>query len=53
MKGEKGSNESPGLTGPKGAPGENGTSVTGDGEERNRGTVYVRWGHDSVHQLHN
>ena len=43
-KGEKGSNGSSGLTGPKGAPGKNGTSVTGD--ERNGGTVYVRWGHD-------
>ena len=47
MKGEKGNNGSPGstgLTGPKGAPGQKG--MKGDKEERNGGTVYVRWGHD-------
>ena len=46
-KGEKGSSGSPGsigLTGPKGAPGQKG--INGDKEERNGGTVYVRWGHD-------
>ena len=46
-KGEKGSSGSPGptgLTGPKGAIGQKG--VKGDKEERNGGTVYVRWGHD-------
>jgi len=46
-EGEKGSSGSPGstgLTGPKGDPGEKGTK--GDKEERNGGTVYVRWGHD-------
>ena len=46
-KGEKGSNGSrgsTGLTGPKGAPGQKG--MKGDKEERNGGTVYVRWGHD-------
>ena len=32
------------MTGPKGAPGQKGTK--GDKEERNGGTVYVRWGHD-------
>jgi len=45
-KGEKGSSGSPGstgLTGPKGAPGQKGMKV--DKEERNGGTVYVRWGH--------
>ena len=44
---EKGSSRSPGstgLTGPKGAPGQKG--MKGDKEERNGGTVYVRWGHD-------
>ena len=47
MKGEKGSSGSTGstgLTGPKGAPGQKG--MKGDKEERNGGTVYVRWGHD-------
>ena len=47
LKGEKGSNGTPGstgLTGPKGAPGQKG--MKGDKEERNGGTVYVRWGHD-------
>ena len=47
IKGEKGSSGSPGstgLTGPKGAPGQKG--MKGDKEERNGGTVYVRWGHD-------
>ena len=47
MKGDKGSNGSPGstgLTGPKGAPGQKG--MKGDMEERNGGTVYVRWGHN-------
>ena len=46
-QGEKGSSGSPGstgLTGPKGAPGQKG--IKGDKEERNGGTVYVRWGHD-------
>ncbi|XP_065914339.1 short-chain collagen C4-like isoform X3 [Dysidea avara] len=43
-KGEKGSSGLKGLTGPKGATGQNG--VKGDKEERNGGTVYVRWGHD-------
>ena len=46
-KGEKGSSGSPGstgLTGPKGLPGQKG--MKGDKEERNGGTVYVRWGHD-------
>ena len=46
-KGEKGSSGSPGstgLTGPKGAPGQKG--MKGDKEERNGGTVYVRWGHN-------
>ena len=46
-KGEKGSNGLQGLTGltgPKGVPGQKGTK--GDKEERNGGTVYVRWGHD-------
>ena len=46
-KGEKGtigSTVSTGLTGPKGTPGEKG--MKGDKEERNGGTVYVRWGHD-------
>ena len=47
MKGEKGSSGllgPTGLTGPKGATGQKG--VKGDKEERNGGTVYVRWGHD-------
>ena len=46
-EGEKGNNGLPGstgLTGPKGAPGQKG--IKGDKEERNGGTVYVRWGHD-------
>ena len=46
-KGGKGSSGSPGsigLIGPKGAPGQKG--IKGDKEERNGGTVYVRWGHD-------
>ena len=46
-KGENGTTGSPGstgLTGPKGAPGQKG--MKGDKEERNGGTVYVRWGHD-------
>ena len=46
-KGEKGDTGvigSTGLTGPKGAPGQKG--MKGDKEERNGGTVYVRWGHD-------
>jgi len=45
--GEKGSSGLPGptgLNGPKGATGQKG--VKGDKEERNGGTVYVRWGHD-------
>ena len=45
--GEKGNSGSPistGLTEPKGAPGQKG--MKGDNEERNGGTVYVRWGHD-------
>ena len=47
IKGEKGSNGSPGSTGligPRGVPGQKG--IKGDQEERNGGTVYVRWGHD-------
>ena len=47
MKGEKGNSGSPGstgMTGLKGAPGQKG--IKGDKEERNGGTVYVRWGHD-------
>ena len=32
------------MTGTKGAPGQKG--MKGDKEERNGGTVYVRWGHD-------
>ena len=47
IKGENCSSGSPGstgLTGPKGVPGEKG--MKGDKEERNEGTVYVRWGHD-------
>ena len=46
-KGEKGDSGSPGptgLTGPKGVTGQKG--MKGDREERNGGTVYVRWGHD-------
>ena len=43
-KGSSGSTGSTGLTGPKGAPGDKG--MKGDKEERNGGTVYVRWGHD-------
>ena len=43
-KGDTGSTGSTGLTGPKGAPGQKG--MKGDKEERNGGTVYVRWGHD-------
>ena len=46
-KGEKGSIGLPGptgLTGLKGATGQKG--VKGNKEERNGGTVYVRWGHD-------
>ena len=43
-KGSSGSSGSTGLTGPKGTPGQKG--MKGDKEERNRGTVYVRWGHD-------
>ena len=49
-KGEKGDTGvigSTGLTGPKGAPGGPGQKgMKGDKEERNGGTVYVRWGHD-------
>jgi len=43
-KGKKGSSGLPGLTGLKGATGQKG--VKGDKEERNGGTVYIRWGHD-------
>ena len=43
-KGEKGSSGLLGLTSPKGATGQKG--MKGDNEERNGGTVYVRWGHD-------
>ena len=46
-KGEKGDSGSPGstgLTGPKGVTGQKG--MKGVKEERNGGTVYVRWGHD-------
>jgi len=44
MKGDKGNSGLPGLTGPKGAKGQKG--MKGGKEERNGGTVYVRWGHD-------
>ena len=44
MKGEKGNTGPIGLTGVPGALGQKGTK--GDKEERNGGTVYVRWGHD-------
>ena len=50
MKGEKGEkgviglSGSTGLIGPKRALGQKGMKV--DKEERNGGTVYVRWGHD-------
>ena len=47
IKGEKGGSGLPGptgLTGSKGSKGQKG--VKGDKEERNGGTVYVRWGHD-------
>ena len=47
MKGDKGSSglQGPtGLTGPKGATGQKG--MRGGIEDRNGGTVYVRWGHD-------
>ena len=43
-KGQKGSGGPTGLTVPKGMTGQKG--VKGDKEERNGGTVYVRWGHD-------
>ena len=43
-KGEKGSSGLPGPTGLTGATGQKG--VKGDKEERNGGTIYVRWGHD-------
>ena len=43
-RGEKGTNGSTGVAGPKGAPGQKG--MKGYKEERNGGTVYVRWGHD-------
>ena len=46
-KGKKGDSGSPGptgLTGSKGVTGQKG--IKGDKEERNGGTVYVRWGHD-------
>ena len=43
-QGDKGSNGLPGPIGAKGATGLKG--VKGDKEERNAGTVYVRWGHD-------
>ena len=43
-KGEMGTPGSIGLIGPKGAPGQKGSK--GDKEERNGGTVYVRWGHN-------
>ena len=46
-KGEKGGIGSPGptgLTGPKGVIGQKG--MKGDKEERNGGTLYVRWGHN-------
>ena len=47
VQGEKGSTGLPGLiglTGSKGDPGQKG--IKGDKEQRNTGTVYVRWGHD-------
>jgi len=44
MKGERGSSGLIGLIGPPGAKGQKG--IKGDKEERNGGTVYVRWGHD-------
>jgi len=44
IPGSRGYTGNPGLTGPKGATGQKG--VKGDKEERNGGTVYVRWGHD-------
>ena len=43
-KGVKGDSQSTGLTCSKGAPGQMDTK--GDKEEKNGGTVYVRWGHD-------
>ena len=43
-KGGSGSLGPTGLTGPKGVTGQKG--MKGDKEERNGGTVYVRWGHD-------
>jgi len=44
MKGKKGEKGSRGLSGPTGFPGSKGQK--GDKEEKNRGVVYVRWGHD-------
>jgi len=41
MKGDKGSSGPTGQTGAKGSKG-----MKGGNEERNGGTVYVRWGHD-------
>ena len=35
-----------GLTGPKGSQGHKG--IKGDKEDRNGGTVYVRWGHNQL-----
>ena len=43
-KGDTGLIGSIGLTSPKGAPGQKG--MKGDKEERNGGTLYVRWGLD-------
>ena len=46
-RGEKGSNGLQGLTGPTGTKGVSGQKgIKGDKEERNGGSVYVRWGHD-------
>ena len=44
QKGDSGSSGPTGLTGLKGVTGQKG--MKGDKEERNGGTVYVRWGHD-------
>ena len=44
FKGTPGQKGIKGAIGPKGAPGQKG--MKGDKEERNGGTVYVRWGHD-------
>ena len=50
LKGDKGEKSCSGLPGPTGLPGPKGVigqkGMKGDKEERNGGTVYVRWGHD-------